>query len=361
MNGSVILDDAKCRLADEVLGTLIPVPEQLTISPWICMSLLQKAIRRADTPLALQAARTLLEISPERLWRRLGCIAFEDIGVGDLDTVALATAALSGKRYRSRIGSEWQVASYLVSRLSEARQCRSADDLLLTSETHPAYRRARNELGGKTTTELIRIATGSATLPVRAIASWYAIGTTNRPSPFLHDRRGDPHALFDWLCEAGFPHSVVEVAREGYRRVGEMLCPFVALLCSKPLPVQPIIQADAFPPVLMIRGVPSYALDLYTREGRAAYQAFLRANSPSAKWVRTFVPKSQRVQFLGTAIFRVEGGLVKNRLRWDVGDELRRSVDIECNGTCCPDATELLALVRADLSAVNETRVGHVG
>ena len=52
------------------------------------MSLLQKAIRRGHEELALRAAATLLRISPERLWRRCGCIAFEDVGVADLDTVA---------------------------------------------------------------------------------------------------------------------------------------------------------------------------------------------------------------------------------------------------------------------------------
>ena len=58
------------------------------VTPWIGMSLLQKAIRRGHEELALRAAATLLRISPERLWRRCGCIAFEDVGVADLDTVA---------------------------------------------------------------------------------------------------------------------------------------------------------------------------------------------------------------------------------------------------------------------------------
>jgi replication-associated recombination protein RarA len=55
------------------------------------MSLMQKAIRRGRKDLALQAAATLLDGSPERLWRRLGCTAFEDIGIGNLDTVAIVT------------------------------------------------------------------------------------------------------------------------------------------------------------------------------------------------------------------------------------------------------------------------------
>lgn len=100
---------------------------------------------------------------------------------------------------------------------------------------------------------------------------------------------------------------------------------------------------------------------LLTREGRAAYQRFLQGSNESARWVRASVPATQRVQFLGAAIFRVEGGLVRNRLRWDVGDKLRRLVDIECHGPSCPDATDLLALVRNDIPTINEARVAHVG
>lgn len=362
MNRQTILDQTRSQLADEVAEWSMPVPNALTTSPWVAMSLMQKAIRRGEMLLSLQAAVTLLNISPERLWRRLGCIAFEDVGVADLEVLSITTAALSGRRYRSGIGSEWQIASYLIARMSKAIQCRAADDLLLTAERHPIFRRARRDLAAKSTAELIRIAASSAQLPVRAIAAWYAIGTDRRPSSYFFERKGDPSALFDWLCEMGLPHTVVEVSREGFRRVGEVLCPFVALLCSNQLPALPRIEPDAFPPEVLIGdGVPSWAFDMYTREGRGAYQAFLRGNSQSAKWIRIFVPKTERVQFLGTAIFRVEGGLVRNRLRWDAGDELRRFVDIECHGPCCPNATELLSLVRADIPAINEARAAHVG
>jgi replication-associated recombination protein RarA len=63
--------------------------DPLTVSPWVAMSLMQKAIRRGRERLALRAAATLLDGSPERLWRRLGCIAFWDIGIADIDAVAM--------------------------------------------------------------------------------------------------------------------------------------------------------------------------------------------------------------------------------------------------------------------------------
>jgi hypothetical protein len=87
-----------------------------SISPWVAMSLLQKALRRGCKDPALRAAATLLIAAPDKLWRRLGCIAFEDIGVGDLDAVALVTGSDGGETITFR-----------------ATKCRAADDLLLAA------------------------------------------------------------------------------------------------------------------------------------------------------------------------------------------------------------------------------------
>jgi hypothetical protein len=57
-----------------------PTPRPLDVSPWLAMSILQKVIRRDRKDLALGAAATLLRDAPDKLWRRIGCIAFEDVG-----------------------------------------------------------------------------------------------------------------------------------------------------------------------------------------------------------------------------------------------------------------------------------------
>src|ERR1700730_9019312 len=193
---------------------------------------------------AQHAAATLLLIAPDRLWRRCGAAAFEEIGVADLETVSLVTAALAGKRYRSTIGGEWKAASFIVDRMAKAPKCRAADDLLLTAHRHPLFRRARADLATKTTAELIGIATGEAALPVRALATWYAVGTHPRQTKHLSARAGEATALFDGLCEAGLPHTAVEIAREGFRKIGEPLCPFVALLCRLASTKTPAVQDD---------------------------------------------------------------------------------------------------------------------
>jgi hypothetical protein len=169
------------------------------------------------------------------------------IGVADLDTVAVVTAALAGKRFRSSLGGEWAVASFIVSRMVHAPKCRAADDLLLTAENHPAYEQERLDFAGKTTADLIGIATSSAPLPIRALALSYGVGTDRRRSSRLRSRRGDPQAMFDALRDAGIPPTVVEISREGFRKTGEVLCPFVALLYPLRQQETAVIEDDGFP------------------------------------------------------------------------------------------------------------------
>jgi hypothetical protein len=356
MNGPIILNQLRENLADLLLDYREPAPTPMPISPWLAMSLLQKSIRRGDAEFAQRAAATLATIAPDKLWRRAGAAAYEEVGIADLSAVALVTAALVGKRFRSTVGGEWKVASYVVDVMVRANKCRAADDLLLVADHHLSFKRAREALAEKSTAELIRIALGDAELPVRAIATWYAVGVRPRQSANLANRRGEPRAFFDAICEAGLPHTVCEAAQEGFRRVPEPLCPFVAML-SAIMPRKPFeLTSDVLLPDTMVRGVPSWAYDTYVREGRVALNAFLSGNSATAEWVRQNIPPSRRVNFLGTVVFRIEGGQIKNRVRWDISSNLRRTVDIECHGPHCADGTNILNLMRNDICALNTER-----
>jgi replication-associated recombination protein RarA len=59
------------------------------------MSAMQKVLRWGRDDLALSAAATLLRDAPDKLWRRIGCIAYENIGVA-----SSSSAANSGTRSR---------------------------------------------------------------------------------------------------------------------------------------------------------------------------------------------------------------------------------------------------------------------
>jgi hypothetical protein len=326
------IGSAKIQVRDAIAEFQPPYCHPLSISPWVAMSLLQKAIRRGRKDLALRAAATLLHGSPERLWRRLGCIAFEDVGVADLDTIAVVTAALAGKRCREELGGEWRTASYTVSRMADALKCRATDDLLLAVENHPNFEDARLAFAFRRTDDLIRISTGTDPLPTRALAAWYAIGTDRRPSRGLSSRQGEAEGVFNALRQTQIPAAVVEIAREGFRKTGEMLCPFVALLWPLRQDQTGTIENDELPAETMIGDVPGWTYDVYSREGRAVLANFIEGQTQTARWVRDHISPRQRVVFLGGIVFRLEGGCVRKRLRWKTGDELRRMVDIECNG-----------------------------
>jgi len=93
-----------------------------------------------------------------------------------------------------------------------------------------------------------------------------------------------------------------------------MLCPLVALLsCVERRATH--VENDELPPEVMIGDVPSWALDIFSRDGRAAFSRFLDTDAPAARWVRCRVRPARRVAFLGHIVFRVEGGLVANRMR----------------------------------------------
>jgi hypothetical protein len=333
----------------------VPAFEPLATTPWIAMSLLQKAIRRGRTDIALQAAATLLLNTPDKLWRRVGGISFEDIGVADLETVGIVTAALGGKRMRGSLGNEWSVASLIIEAMAAAPKCRAADDLLMSVERQPALADARQNLPALANDQLRRFILGCAPLQERATALWYLLGTDRRPSKHLAMRRGEPAFAFDLLDELGAPLTAVALAREGFRKTREVLCPYVGLLMVDERPAG-LVEDDAFPPETMIGSIPSWALDQYTREGRAAFASFLRTGCQTARRLCSQVPVGRRLDVLGGLVFAAEGGLLKKRLRWSLGDELRRQVDTECHGMEAPAAAELLDLVWTDMPVLNRVR-----
>jgi hypothetical protein len=58
------------------------------------------------------------------------------------------------------------------------------------------------------------------------------------------------------------------------------------------------VESDDLPPEVMIGDVPNWAVDLYTREGRAAFARFLETDALAARWVRGSIRPARRVSLL---------------------------------------------------------------
>ena len=261
MIGTHILDLYRHDLAEQVRSTNLETTQHhpLNISPWVAMSLMQKAIRRGEEQLAQGAALALLHNAPDKLWRRLCVTAFEDIGVADFETVALVTAGLTGKVWRDKNGGDAAIANHLIHRMCAAAKCRAADNLAYVCERHPNYEEARLNFAYMPIPELFNVIASDARLPERAIALWFAIGPHRCRSAVLPDRKGEPHEVLDALCELGFPDSVVEPCRVGLTKSGEIMAPFTALLWPEFQTSKHSIIQDDMPETEMIGGVPTTA------------------------------------------------------------------------------------------------------
>jgi hypothetical protein len=330
----------------------LPAPP-LECSAWVAMSALQKAIRRGEVEIALRAAATLHRDAPERLFRRLAVIAFEDVGIADIEAVSLTVAALIGKRWRAEVGGEWAVASYLIKRLANAAHDRACDDLCMMASDHPRYAKQRLDLGAGSAADSLALLHSAQTIEERALAIWSL-------NAYLREGRGkrssrDPFMVFAYFADKGVPAHILAMCDEGFRKTRETL----ALLFPLIYQAKPACGAtidDVMPPQGFVNGVPLWALDKFTREGREAYRRFLLTECSTAKWMKAHVPRSAQIETLGTTVFAIESGQLSKRLRWQLGDQLREKWHRECHGRYLPDATEFLVMLINDLPLLNEVR-----
>ena len=356
-----ILASFRTELASHLVKVSPPPVVPLHVSPWIAMSLLQKAIRRGRVEIAISAAATLLVNDPDRLWRRLGCIAFEDIGLADPCTVGMVASVLGGKRIRAALGGEWTVAASLTHCLASTAKCRATDDLLVAVETMPRLADQRRDFAGLSHSRLRLIILDTGSLHERALALLYLAGTEARPNPHFRARRGEPALAFDVLDELGAPPTIIEVSREGYRRTREALCLLLPLLAAERDDSTPTISNDAMPPEAMAGPIPGWVLDAYTREGKEALRRLLGTQAGLATWARQHLPPGQRMPFSARVLFHVEGGLLSRRRRTAQNDELRRINEEEASGVSPEQMLEAMDLMRADLPILNAIRANIMG
>lgn len=338
-----------------------PLPKPINTTPWIAMSFMQKAIRRGNGPAALMGAATLLRDAPERLWRRVGCIAFEDVGVADIECLGLVTAALAGKADRRKLGGEWAVVSLIVERMAYAAKNRSADDLLMTIAGLPTLTEERETFAALSNERLRQIVLGCTDLHKRGLSLWYLMGTKRCPSPNLPPRQGNVDFAFEVLAEHGVSPSMLQIARQGFRKTGEMLAPFAALLTLVNGIRGDAARNDRIPQKRLVSGVPSYALDTYTREGKQAFAKFLKTNAGTVEWMMANLPDNGRNAFVGELVFRVEGGCPSNRWAGPAADDLKAQYELGCLGCSQDQATEVLPLMRRDMALLNDCRANVMG
>ena len=325
-----------------------------TVTTGVATALLQKAIRRGRTDLALAAAEVLLRLDPDRLWRRCVIVAFEDVGIANTDLIyQTVTAAALRSRLARRFGA-WRLVSLIVSRLAVSPKCRAADDLHVAAFDCPAWHHDRLEVAELPMSDLLAVIASDVSFERRAVALRQAISTGIGSRHGRGSRQGAA-TVFELLFDIA-PHTLGIIAHEGYRQTGEIITAFMPLLWLLIDGNEAELVNDSFPPEMSIGGVPSWCLDGFSREGRTALGRFLASDCQTTRWLRANVPSADRMRMVRHAQFRVEAGLVTDRLVWAAGENLRRQADLHSWPFSPPDAATLLSLMRADIGVLNGAR-----
>lgn len=336
---------------------------RLSVNPlpadqWIVSSVLQKAIRRGEVELAQRAALTFYHHRKSALWRRLMVIAFEDVGAGSADALAMTVAAGTDPAFRKNSGGDVALALHLARLLAEAPKDRSADYLICGARGHPRLEGARNEYGSLPMPQRLRGVITAEALPRRALAAWFASGIE-----WGRDRQvgpGDLPGLMDAFRQLGVPQELVEATRIAAVRTREPITVMVPLVwVAAHQTYAPAVEELDLPSSPNVAEIPLYALDMHTRVGREAIGRFARENDAMRGILERWVPERCRRETAMIAAFYADAAPLKRRLKWS-GSAALESYGIETDFLKVAAPAEahqpLLTAARENLAHLNAIR-----
>ena len=288
-----------------------------------------------------------------RLWRRLVVCAFEDFGLVDLGLTACVTAVASSKNFRLTLG-EARALHYLIDKLVASAKDRRLDDL---------YALGAAALGDPGL--LRRIEAG-------------ALGSV--AAPLVHRcarlmtacERSVPHRSFRALSLSACEQALNAMARHGLVDQGLFeLCDKGAHLskCLLPLLLPLAIEAtessggrgevvgQVLPAVPLIDGIPAYAIDGFTRRGRALLERLSRQEPRLVALLGAFASKD-RLDICHHMLFFAEGERC-NSLVCDLLSEALHSEAVVVGTRQFPDrARDAVALMGELLPLLHAMRAG---
>ena len=333
------------------VGDLRPIPAD----PWIISSLLQKSIRRGEVAIAQRAALTLLNQRGSVIWRRLMIIAFEDIGAGSPDAVAMTVAVGSDRAFRSSIGGSSPAAAGVADLLCKSAKDRSAEYLGCGPRFHPELFVASPATAlSSLERQLAIVADRDAPLFLRTLAAWHACGIGREGS-----RTGDLPTLLETYRKLGAPEVLLEATGIAAQRTREPITVMVPLiwLAARGRP-QTGVENCPLPPLVCEGEVPLYALDGHTRLGRQAIFRFAQSNDAVRECLECHVTGPQR-QAAYLAAFYTDGYPISSRLMWQGcldAEQFGIDNDLLLAGVRFEGIEPLLQVFRGQLGELNAVR-----
>jgi hypothetical protein len=231
--------------------------------------------------------------------------------------------AAQGKRtWRTQMGGDWPVLASLARQMAESLHCQAACDLLLHATNNPSHDEVRATALELSADGLAQQLWDRNVPPIQRGLAVLALGGELADG----QRYRDPAAVFDILSEAGRSSHVVATCRAAWKISRNPMALLLPLVWDEWMMNEQdhVVADDLLPPVQMLADVPGYSLDQFTRIGNNVSRALLKECPDIGRLLNELGVSAGHSRAVGDLLFIAEGGLLKRRMLWSVGNGLRQ-------------------------------------
>lgn len=328
---------------------------------WKAVSHLQKCIRRGWADHIPDVARALWSVDNAYLRYRLGVIAMEDVGIGNIAGVASLMEDKINKRWVDANGG----LDGLIVRMQElARGTKDRTACTWGSlASLSAFEATHGDWASTTPQKAAAVAFNAhETLSVRAAAALRAAGTNLFPHGDFEEVEGDWESWMSLNAEHA-PEEVLQAMRKGQKSQKEWHPAFLGMCWSdyQAAPTETIVTAPKnFGDV---HGYVSAAIDSHTAEGQKAIAMWwrrtpaLRQQWQALGWSGT---DSAAQSLLSSMVFLLEGGAVDKRLGYATAQAVEQTAKDRWAATAGMSGKEAAAAVWRAMPQLQECRLQYV-
>ena len=347
------LDKIADRLPRNVLSGIPPMP----FDKWICMSGMQKAIRRGDEALAVRLALSLWSQDKRALWRRLAVIATEDVAMGDIETVLDVTVVAKFSAWRKMAGDA-ALGVHFAQRLARVAKTRYLTELYLYCDRSKQAAKARKWAEKASFKELAStLHDPTKEAPPQALAFWGLFGSRRFEAKKFQRPDGDVEEAIKTVKKMPVPEEILAVCTA---TVGTPHFPLTMLLPIGWLEMQReatnlTIRKETPVSSPEHNGLPMFCADgLYTRTGIDSIKRLKKAVPELSGYTNTAI---------GEGFFFIEAETLNPRLTCDKWDHFRQQSINAVMQSLGVDGEEYMALQRSlikNYDLYNDIRLAKV-